>query len=67
MADHEDQQARTRLSDKEKLEKRVARNSITVESADKIKSAYVWRHIFTFRYQEDIVASPSRASDDPVR
>jgi hypothetical protein len=67
MADHEDQQARTRLSEKEKLEKRVARNTITVESADKIKSAYVWRLIFSSKYQEDTVASPSRASDVPVR
>ena len=34
----------TRLSEKEKLEKRVFQNEITAERADKIKSAFVSLH-----------------------
>ncbi len=37
-----------RLSQKEKLEKRLYQNEITVERADKIKSAYVFCAFFTF-------------------
>jgi hypothetical protein len=40
MADHDDKQPRARLSQKEKLEKRLSQNAITAERADKIKSAY---------------------------
>ncbi len=36
----------TRLSEKEKLEKRLFQNEITVERADKIKSAFVLLHNF---------------------
>jgi hypothetical protein len=40
MVDHDDKQPRARLSQKEKLEKRLSQNAITAERADKIKSAY---------------------------
>jgi hypothetical protein len=40
MPDHDEKQPRARLSEKEKLEKRLSQNAITAERADKIKSAY---------------------------